>query len=564
MFRFLTYFFILILSSATFIAANAEQATPPAQTLGSVLGNTDAKAEPLEGTLKLIPFELEPGQIGEMEISLKLPDGFKAYVDQFVLEPDKPSGLKTSTYTIQPTVEIDDTFSKRRRVVIKSQAVMKAPFEFTASMNPDSDVVSVVITYQACTDTYCLFPKTLKISSNYKFKKSSQAQLDLKKSDSTWTLFEDVFNLTAEDIAKKSLGWVFLIVFIAGFLTSLTPCVFPMIPITVAILGNDAHARTKTQQILVSHLYVFGIASTYSILGVIAALSGALFGNAMNSPVALGAVCVMFLVMSLSMFGLFEIQAPEFIRNKSSSTQFKGFGGAFFAGAMSGIVASPCVGPVLAGVLTYVAKTQSAILGFSLLFVFALGMGQLFLAIGLSTQATKFLPRSGAWMEKVKKFFGLIMLGMFLFYLKMLIPAIQNTYFAKSEKPVTSLKQDGVTGSHSQWLPFSKDLMAKAQAEGKPVILDFYADWCAACKELEERTFTKPDFIAATKDFYLLRFDATKDSPDLDELKKKYEIVGLPTVVMHNSRGEYIKDLTTIAFAESNVFVEKIRKLTEK
>jgi thiol:disulfide interchange protein DsbD len=181
-----------------------------------------------------------------------------------------------------------------------------------------------------------------------------------------------------EIIKRKFLA--FLFVFAIGLLTSLTPCIYPMIPITIAVLGKEAHARSRWQNILVSICYVLGIGVTFSALGVFAASTGALFGSFMSSAWVLGFVCLVFFAMSLSMFGLFEIQAPQFLRDGIlSHLHLHGYLGAFVSGLLAGVVASPCVGPVLVGVLTFVAQTQSLWLGFWLLFTYALGMGVLFL-----------------------------------------------------------------------------------------------------------------------------------------------------------------------------------------
>jgi thiol:disulfide interchange protein DsbD len=277
------------------------------------------------------------------------------------------------------------------------------------------------------------------------------------------------------------------------------------------------------------------------------------------------------------------------------------------------------VGPVLVGILTYVAKTQNLVLGFWLLFVFALGMGQLFLILGLSSQATKLLPKSGPWMETVKHIFGLGMLGAFFYFLQLLIPLdifkmvfgvtlivlgvkagafVQTSHSirkgaalalfvfgvlvltkddwfvdqkvhtvvegAAGKTPAEQLAADQAAEGDAEakglqkWHPYSDELLAQAKAEGKPVLIDFYADWCAACIELEKKTFPQPEFQKASERFYLVRFDATNDSAKLTELRDKFEIIGLPTVVFLDSKGEWVKDATIIAFQDAPHFATKM------
>lgn len=571
----------------------------------SVLSSPSALAQtqgenPLQVQAKLSSFDLEGGQTGQLEMELKLPDGYKAYLDAFHLEPDFPSGLKSGPFKLDPVKEFYDDFSKKQRQGMIGTAKMVAPFEMPHEIPVGDQIIRFQLTYQACTKTYCLFPKTVPVELHYRgiaAAKASTAAAD----EPHWLSF------SAESFAARGLALSFLIVFIAGFLTSLTPCVFPMIPITLAVLGRDAHARGRGQQVLVSLLYVLGIALTYSLLGVLAASTGALFGSFMSSPYVLGAVCALFVAMALSMFGLYELQAPAFIRNKFAGTQQTGYLGVFVTGAFSGIVASPCVGPVLVGILAYVAKTQNLLLGFSLLFVFAVGMGMLFLIIGMSAQATKLLPRSGAWMENVKYFFGVLMLGAAFYFLDFLVsrPVVVVLiggamlllgYFGGALKParnraeiikkglchlamtlglatiaygiilktqpatVATKTVDGAK-AEKEWHPYSDELMAKALADGKPVLLDFYADWCGACKEMEHKTFPQPEFQAAAERFTLVRFDATNDSPKLEEFRQRFDIIGLPTVVFIDSKGNWVKELTVVAFQDAAYFAERMKQV---
>lgn len=572
-----------------------------ASLLSSASAGAQAQGEnPLQVQAKLSPFELEGGQTGQLELELKLPEGYKAYLDAFVLEPDVPSGLKSGPFKLDPIKDFYDDFSKKQRRGMVGTAKLMAPFEMPREIPTGEQVLRFQLTYQACTKTYCLFPKTIPVELHYRG--ITAARPATTAGEAHWLSF------SAESFAARGLALSFLIVFIAGFLTSLTPCVFPMIPITLAVLGRDAHARGRRQQIAVSLLYVLGIALTYSLLGVLAASTGALFGSFMSSPWVLGAVCALFVAMALSMFGLYELQAPAVIRNKFASNHSSGYLGVFVTGAFSGIVASPCVGPVLVGILAYVAKSQNLLLGFSLLFVFALGMGLLFLMIGMSAQATKLLPKSGAWMENVKYFFGVLMLGAAFYFLDFLVsrpvlvvlagaamlllgyfggalrPARNRSEIFKRgfchlamtlglatiaygiilkthPAPLTAKPADATAKAEKEWHPYSDEVMAKALAEGKPVLLDFYADWCGACKEMEHKTFPEPEFQAAAERFTLVRFDATNDSPKLEEFRQRFDIIGLPTVVFIDSKGNWVKDLTVVAFQDAAFFAERMRKV---
>ncbi len=278
-------------------------------------------------------------------------------------------------------------------------------------------------------------------------------------------------------------------------------------------------------------------------------MTGAIFGSFMSHPIVLGMMILIFFAMFLSLFGLFEIQPPQFIRDKLATDKGSGFSGAFMSGVVAGVVASPCVGPVLVGILTYVAQTRSPIFGSTLLFTYALGMGQIFLVLGASSHAMKLLPKSGPWLDRVKKVMAVLMLLVSYYYLTILYP--QTNIFKQQDKP-------GFSVQASEWLTYSETNFQSALSQNKPIIIDFYADWCGACKEMEARTFTNQRFQLLATKFVLLRFDATNDSSEFDKLKEKYNIYGLPFVAFLNSKGEWQKDLTVTSFEEADPFIQKM------
>jgi thiol:disulfide interchange protein DsbD len=502
---------------------------------------------PLSASGRLIPFEVEAGQVAQLEIDLELPVGYKAYEDQFKLKVISPEDIQVSKFHLNPVTEIFDKFSKQQRKVMAEKATMMAAVDMEKIRSSGEQKMTLALTYQACTDTYCLFPLTMNLDVYFTVKGAPKAETSF-------------FKMSFKEVYGKGLAWAFLFVFVFGLLTSFTPCIYPMIPITLAVLGKEAHARTRWQNFLVSFTYVSGIGVTFSALGVFAASTGALFGSFMSSPWILGFVCLVFFTMSLSMFGFFELQAPRFLRDGPlSHLHTHGYSGAFISGLLAGIIASPCVGPVLVGVLTFVAQTQSLALGFWLLFTYALGMGLLFLALGISTHATRYLPKSGAWMTRVKAFFGVLLLGASLYYLDLLLvssKAVQGSIFSRILSP--SEKKTGFKLDTMNWQNYSDDLLKSAQAQGKPVIIDFRADWCAACLELEEKTFPDQGIQLLSNQFVMIKFDATQDSPLLTELRKRYEIMGLPTIIFINRQGERLKDLTLTEFEGPGPFRERM------
>ncbi len=550
----------------------------------------------LTAHVQLKDYQLNAGQGSEIKINLNLPDGYKAFEDQFRLKVISPEGFRIGQLQISPLIEFFDKTTKRQRKGVIKSGLITAPLEAPKDLSDGDHELILQLTYQACTDTFCLFPANLDLKTPFNFDSGSALKTAAEATSSSSPFeFSEYF--------KKGLLWTFFFVFLAGILTSFTPCMFPMIPITLSVLGKNAHTRSRWQNFIVSLLYVLGIAVTYSIMGVVAASTGALFGSFMAHPAVLSVMCLVFLAMALSMFGLFELQAPAFIQNRfASSDDLTGYSGAFFSGVISGVVASPCVGPVLVGVLTYIAKTQNLVLGFFLMFTYALGMGQIFLALGVFSQLTKLLPKSGPWLEGIKHIFGLSMLGVFYYFLGLLVPLrvwdvalgvgflvgsiILLSRKARYSKTIglpslivglgfvalgaLNLRPElqerwiketpGYDVKATNWLPYSEAELVRAREQGKPVIVDFHAEWCAACKELDQYTFTNQRFQLLSTQFVLMKFDATNESPELDALRAKFGIVGLPTVLFFNKQGVLLPELTLTAFEEADPFIQRMSK----
>lgn len=547
------------------------------------------------------PLTLQEGQIKSARISVTLPKGFHAYADQFKISNINPNNFQVGQLKLKPEVEFYDKYSKKNRKGLFESGEIELQIESPEKVKNKMEKLMFDLKYQICSDQVCYLPKTYNVVIDVNF---TQMKEDVKPSMSMFSAG------TIENQLAKNFYLTFLLVFLAGILTSFTPCIFPMIPITLSILGNDAHNKSRLQNILRSVFYVLGIAVTYSSLGVIAALTGAIFGQALQNKWVLSSLVGLFVLMALSMWGAFELQVPAFIRSRfGGSGKSQGYTGAFFMGMVAGIVASPCVGPVLVSILSFVSTTQNAVLGFSLLFTYAMGLGLIFIAIGASSQILKKLPRSGPWMEFIKFTLGLLMVGVALYYLRFVIPmeywiivlgltlmAIsiwQGAFHFQKKHPfrqgifivvfVASLTltllavfkrdqvspifnnqvEDTVGETLIKWTPYSEAVLAQAKADNQPVMLDFFAEWCAACHELEEKTYTNPEFVELSKQFKLVKIDATEDTPEVKQIIEKYKVKGLPTVIFINKKGDILSELTFTQFLEWNELKPKMEKTLE-
>ena len=592
----LTCFFLLLF--ATSLIAQAK--SPDAQI-------TDPLT--VEGSLQ--PYQLHAGQGAILSLKLKLPPHFHAYVDKFKIVVLEPDGTHYGEFKLNPVHDFFDKFSNKNRQSVEGDALLSLPFEAPSQISENKNNLKIELTYQACSDSYCLFPKTkaLEIPFSWTSPLATKAGPQVEESKA-WNSFSGE---SVKNALEKNLLLAFALVFLSGLLTSFTPCIFPMIPITLAILGHDSQKRSRWQNFSLSVFYVVGIATTYSILGVVAASSGQLFGSNLGHPLVIGTMCLIFFLMALSMYGVFEIQVPAFLRQSfRRHSSGVNFAGAYFSGIAAGVVASPCVGPVLVTLLAFVASTQNRVLGFFLLFTYATGLGVIFLVLGAFTQLAQKLPRSGPWMDGMKFLLGSLMLGAFYYYLSFLLPqrwhdgalglgliivasffgAFMNAghagKFRRVQKglmqsllalgigfilvaglqlrPLLFKQFDGPyevasAPTNKDWQPYSDELLAMAKKENRPVVIDFFADWCLACHELDEKTFARPEVQAALSGFTKMRFDATKESPIFTALRKKYKIMGLPTVLFFNSQGEWIESITLTQFEKPDDFLKILEKL---
>lgn len=377
--------------------------------------------------------------------------------------------------------------------------------------------------------------------------------------------------------------WVYGLAFLAGFFTSLTPCVYPLIPITVSLFGAHSKEASRKTALLLAASYVGGIACMYSSLGILVGLTGAKFGTFMTSKLVMIPVIAFFVAMAASMFGAFELALPVELNTRLSQVGGKGFLGAFLMGLVAGLIAAPCTGPPLAALLLFVGTQQSVVLGGSLLFVYALGMGMLFFVIAGFALT---LPKSGAWMDAIKHMFGVIMLVAALYFARNLLSPLRDygksslsflgihgalmaagiafggLRLAFSDGARSAARKSlgillltiGLFGSVSWflaprevgtvWLRDEAQAVAQASREHRPLLVDFGAEWCLPCKEMERRTFADPAIQRELSRFVLLRIDCTEGTQESEALQKKYDSETLPSVLLFDGSGKKVAKLS--------------------
>lgn len=416
--------------------------------------------------------------------------------------------------------------------------------------------------------------------------------------------------------------WVVIAAFFGfGLLLAFTPCVFPMIPILSGIIAGQGPSITTRKAFVLSLVYVLAMALTYTIVGVLAGLFGANLQAAFQNPWVLTSFALIFVLLALSMFGFYDLQLPSSLQSKLAEISNKQEGGTLagvaIMGLLSALIVGPCVAPPLFGALIYISQTGDAVLGGIALFALSMGMGAPLIAIG--TSAGKLLPRAGAWMDAVKAVFGVALLGVAIFMLERILPpavamllwglllicsavymgalsALPETssgwrklwkglgvvlliYGAlmlvgaaaggkDTVQPLRGLAVGGGGGAaaESVFTPVKTvaDLdreIAKAGALGKPVMLDFYADWCVTCKELERYTFSDPAVITEMSRFVLLKADVTANDAEDQALMKRFGIIGPPAILYFDTGGQELKGYRLVGFKPADAFVAHLRQV---
>ncbi|HEY2663970.1 MAG TPA: cytochrome c biogenesis protein CcdA [Candidatus Binataceae bacterium] len=476
--------------------------------------------------------------------------------------------------------EVLSVFTGRLRV--KAVLLADSMFKPSAAMP-----ITATIDFQPCNDAQCLQPASVSMTTEV-FSRWSAGSLPgqaLRGGANGQSLTSGVDTLSVFDRHGYALG--FMLVFVAGLALNLTPCVYPLIGITIAYFGNQGGGTLRVAAL--AGFYLLGIAAMFSALGVAVAMSGGLFGAALQNPYVLAAIASMLLLLAASSFGWFTIQPPSWMLKRAGNAR-PGYAGAAIMGLGMGVVAAPCIGPVVLGLLLLVERSASALFGFAVFFTLALGMGVPYIALALAAGSIRQLPRSGEWLAWVEQFFGLVLVGMALYFLDPLTRGRLMTHLLPFYTAAAALYL-GFISTHGDairafrlfkrafgalaalgllylliprtpppqlaFTAYQPGLVAQARDAKRPVVIDFAADWCIPCREMERSTYVDPRVIEEAARFMRLKADLTRQDKGTQEIIAAYEIPGVPTTIFIDSQGAVRKRL--FGYVGPHEFLEKLR-----
>lgn len=602
-----------LVAAATAIGARAQgvpsigsPAVPSAATLVRAVAESLAVPPGGTGLLRVVA-RVEPG----WHVNANPPS--EEYLVPTEVEVALPVGLTAGAPRYPAGRSLRFAFAEEPLLVYEGEFTVEVPVDAVPAAASGKLAAKGELRYQACNDQLCLapasieFPVVIAIDPRAASTEPEPAPLVRAAAGDgrAFSAPDQAGNQASAAAGSEATGaevlgrrfaenplLAFLLVFGMGLALNLTPCVYPMLSVTMALFGARTE-KSVARRLPAALVYVLGIAAMYSTLGLFAAVTGTLFGALLQSPWVLIGIALLLAALALSMFGLYELQAPSSLLERLGGQSTAGLLGVFFSGLVVGIFAAPCIGPPILALLAVVAQSGSPWFGFWALFVLSLGLGAPYLALATSTGLLQRLPRSGEWMVWVKKLFGVVLLGVALFYLLLalrdewaywVVPvtlvagglylgffertggALRGFALWKRAVGVVavvggvllglSLSRQGLA-----WASYTPEAIGLAAAEREPVILDFTAAWCIPCKELEHVTFADPEVIRVASRFRTLRVDLTDfDSPESQALRREFGVRGVPTIVFLGAGGREVPGTRVVGFVPPEEFVRLSQK----
>lgn len=572
----------------------------------SFAGPAARALEAVSLTADIAPGGMAAGEPAQFSVVVNILDGMhinssrpsQSYLVATALDLQMPRGVRLVRIIYPPSILKSFSFSETQMDVYEGRVEIRVEVEVEPGAPVGDQRIRAALLYQACDDRACMAPSTAKLDIPVRIlplvaeadtgaspvpggaaeEEPITTKLSAGNTPTVAYEYETApvlapatprFNAVASIIERHGVFLSLFFVFWTGVLLNLTPCVYPMIPVTIAYFGSRARTGQSPRRAVTA--YFLGIVLTYSLLGTIAGLTGSLFGAALQHPAMLTFLAIVMLYMAAGMFDWVPFMVPSaWLQSAGGRVPM----GAFGMGATMGLVASPCVGPFLAGLLAYVGSRQSALIGFSLFFVLSCGMALPYVILGFFSDRIRSLPKAGEWMVVVKTVFGFVLLGMAVYFSAPLVSEhVERTLygFVFAASGITAIYAGSVRGRAATlaglvvgigllttaffvagssapvsedddfWLPYDAVSFNSSLASGRPVLLDFHAKWCAPCRQMDRTTWVDARVRAALENAVRLKMDLTLyDSAESVEIRRQFAITGVPTVLYFDVNGREI------------------------
>ena len=543
---------------------------------------------------KTIPEKIFAGDTVKIQIRIKIKQGFHINSHQPTLSYLKPTiitflptnGIKFSEINYPEPKLISLSYLVKKIAVYEGTVVFDAEIFIGSDIVADNKMIMGIIKYQACNDVSCLTPKEdnfeiplrilkKKVSS---IKNNNNELVEFKETNVSETIQLTPDEIRAKNILEKGLFFSIFAFFVFGLALNLTPCVYPVIPLTVGFFGGQSDRR-KSSSFLMALFYVFGIAIIFALLGLISSLAGKQWGFLFQNSWFVVFITIIILAMAASMFGAFEITIPTWLSSRLGKSR-DGNVGAFFMGLTVGVVIAPCAAGIIVGLIGLVAKLGIVTKGTFLFFIMGLGLGLPYLILGTFSGLLNKLPQSGIWMVWVRKMFGYLLIGVALYFFLpqakhvpnqqgfffglliifsgLMLGLLDNTQgYSKQFKFVKNVlgialilsgilfinNSKKVETSAIKWIHYKEGKIADLKNAEKPAILDFYAEYCLPCKKMDKTTFQDRRVVELAKQFSMIKIDCTTSDANIEKLKKKYKVAGMPTFIFLDKSGKEFEKL---------------------